>query len=279
MAIINGYALLSEFKAHITPPNQTLRPDYPDDNEIEDLLQSAARRVDDILGRVFYPRIQTMAYDAPDENIIKFGDDLLSLTTLTNGDSTVLTSSDYILMPANSYPKHSIKLRDTSAYYWTTNSAGSIEQVVTALGYWGYHEQYATRAWVNAGVLGAAMTDTTSLTATLTGGTLNTFGGEVIKVDNELMITTHAEPTSLAVLSRGDNGSTAATHLISSVVYVWRPMVDIKQLTLEVAKIMYRSRYGDAETTAVYTNSGVIVTPRSLPAWAQEIISKYARRS
>ena len=280
MAIINSYATLAEFKAHITPPRQTLQIDTTDDKEIESILEAASRRVDDMIGRVFYPYVQTYAYDAPVENLIWFGADLLSLTTLTNGNGTVLTSTDYVLMPANLYPKHSIKLRDTSAYYWEMNSAGSIEQVITALGFWGYHEQYTTRAWKQVGTLGAAWESTSTLTATLTTGyTLDTLGGEIIKIDNEIMISDHVNTTTLTVQQRGDNGSTAATHLISSVVYAWQPMKDIKQLTIEVAKIMYRSRYGDAETTATYTNSGIIVTPRSLPVWAQEVVSKYSRRT
>jgi hypothetical protein len=92
------------------------------------------------------------------------------------------------------------------------------------------------------------------------------------------MNTESTTATGLTVQARGDNGSTAATHVISSIVYVWQPPKDIKQLALEIAKIMYRSRYGEnTETTATYTNSGVIVTPRALPVWAQEIVRNYLR--
>ena len=280
MAIINGYITLADFKAELTPPRQTLQIDTVDDHKIEDTISAASRRVDDLMGgRVFYPYIQTYAYDVPTENLIKLKADLLELTTLTNGDTTVLTSSDYVLLPANVYPKHSVKLRDTSAYYWTYNSAGSIEQVITALGYWGYHEQYSTRAWKQVGTLGAAWSSTSTLTATLTAGyTLDTHGGEIIKIDNEILQTDYISTTTLTVQARGDNGSTAATHLISAPIYLWTPMVDIAALTLEITKIMYRARYGEnVETTATYTQSGVIVTPRSLPVWAQEIISRYKR--
>lgn len=280
MAIINGYITLAEFKAELTPPRQTLQVDTVDDRKIEDTITAASRRVDDLMtGRVFYPYVQTYAYDVPEENLIKFGADLLALTTLTNGNSTVLTSTDYILMPANVYPKHSIKLRDTSAYFWEMSSAGSIEQVITVLGFWGYHEQYATRAWKQVGTLGAAWESTSTLTATLTSGySLDIKGGEIIKIDNEILQTDYITTTTMTVQARGDNGSTAATHLISAPVYVWQPMADIKQLTLEITKIMYRSRYGEnVETNSTYTSSGVIVTPRSLPVWAQEVISRYKK--
>jgi len=45
-----------------------------------------------------------------------------------------------------------------------------------------------------------------------------------------------------------------------------------------VAKVMTGSRFGEnVETTSTYTGAGVIVTPRSLPVWAQEVIRKYQR--
>jgi hypothetical protein len=55
-------------------------------------------------------------------------------------------------------------------------------------------------------------------------------------------------------------------------------MKDIKALTLEIALIMYRARYGEnVDVVSTYTPAGVIVTPRSLPVWAQEIIRTYQR--
>jgi hypothetical protein len=110
------------------------------------------------------------------------------------------------------------------------------------------------------------------------GHTLDVHGGQIIKIDNEIINTASVTANTLTAIARGDNGSTAATHLILSTVYLWKPMKDISLLTLEIAKIMYRSRYGEnVDVVSTYTPSGVIVTPRSLPVWAQELIRKYQR--
>lgn len=274
--VINGYVSLTDFKAHLTPPRQTLAIDTVDDLVIEDLITVASRRVDDLIKRKFYPRIETRYYDVPEDNDLWLDDDLLAVITLTNGDDTAIASTDYVLKPNNSYPKYCLKLRDTTSVTWEYNSSSSGQQVIDLAGWWGYHEDYVTRAWKQVGTLGAAWESTSTLTATLTAGyTLDTHGGEIIKIDSEILQTDHISSTTLTVQARGDNGSTAATHLISAPIYVWCTMTDIKQLTLEIAKIMYRSRYGETETDATYTQSGIIVTPRSLPAWAREIIAKY----
>ena len=143
----------------------------------------------------------------------------------------------------------------------------------------GFHEWYDHRAWILGGTLSAAWASLTTLSASLTAGhTLESIGGQVIRIDNEILNSLSATTTTLNVQSRGDNGSTAATHLINAPVYYWKPLQYIKALTMEIARMMYRARYGEnVETTAITTPAGVIVTPRSLPVWAQEVIRKYQR--
>ncbi len=275
--IINGYCTLAEFLRYITPPGQTLNEDAPDDTVIEQLIMTASRRVEDLTGKLFYPRIETYYYDLPSDNTIWFGDDLLAVNTLTNGDLTTIASTDYILLPANKYPKYGLRLRDTSSINFVSNSSGSYDQVIKVDGMWGLHEWYSMRAWKLAGTLSGAWASTTTLIAALNANhTLEKRGGHIIRIDNELFNLTSASLDTLTVLSRGDNGSTAATHVITSSVYVWQPMDDIKMLAMEIANYMYHARYGGTVgTSTTYTPSAVVVTPSNLPPWAQEIITKY----
>ncbi len=279
MTILNAYTTLSEFKAFITPPGQTLNVDALDDNEIERIIESASRRIDDVAGRVFYPHIDTYEYDIPSDNVIWFGDDLLEILSFKNGDLTTIASTEYFTKPNNAYPKYCLQMRDMSTTPFVMNSSSSSQLVLALNAIWGYHEWYALRGWKAAGTLGAAIADTTGLTFTMTAGhTLTQGGGQIVRIDNELFNTTSSGATSLVVQARGDNGSTAATHLILAPVYVWQHMPDISALALEIARMMYRSRYGEnVETISTVTAGGVIVTPRSLPVWAQEIIRKYQR--
>jgi hypothetical protein len=277
--IFNGYCTLSDFKKTITPADQTLNIDAADDDVIKDLIEVASRRVDALTARKFYPHISTRSYDLPYENIIWFGDDLLEVIEFLNGDGTAIADTEYILKPANDYPKYALQLRDVSQILLISNSSESDEQVLDLSAYWGFHDEYDTRAWRQVGTLGAAWASTTTLTATLTAGhTMDQYGGEIIKIDDELFNTVSVAGNVLSVIMRGDNGSTAATHLINAPVYRWHTPRDISRLTLEIAHIMYNSRYGvNVETTSTYTPAGVVVSPRSLPVWAQEILRKYQR--
>jgi len=277
--ITNGYTTLLEYLRYITPAGQTLNEDAPDDAVLERLIMTASRRVDNLCGRMFYPRVETMYYDIPYDRTIWFGDDLLSVISFKNGDDVAIASTEYVLKPYNAYPKYCLNMRETSNTIFVGDTNASAEQVLAISAFWGFHEQYATRAWKLAGTLGAAWASTTTLTATLTtGNTLERRGGQIIKIDNELFNNISATDTVLTVIARGDNGSTAATHLINAPVYVWTPMDEVKELAIEVAKVMTGSRFGEnVETTSTYTGAGVIVTPRSLPVWAQEVIRKYQR--
>lgn len=132
---MTAYASTGDFKnyARITSTDTT------DDGVISDILSAASKLIDSETRRTFYPRTETHYYDVPDGSTLYIeDDDLLSITTLTNGDSTVLTTTDYILLPANSYPKYGIKLKDSSDYSWEEDSDGNDEQAITILGSWGY---------------------------------------------------------------------------------------------------------------------------------------------
>jgi hypothetical protein len=170
-------------------------------------------------------------------------------------------------------------MKDISSTIFVSDSDANAEQALDLTAYWGYHEQYATRAWKAVGTIAAAWASTTTLTVTMTAGhTLEARGGQILKIDNELFNSTSVAGNVLTVAARGDNGSTAATHLILAPVYAWQPTREISELTIEIARMMYRSRYGEnVDVVSTYTNAGVIVTPRSLPVWAQEIIRRYQR--
>jgi len=277
--VINGYCTLAEFREYITPPEQTINEDSADDDVIRRLIGVASRRVDDLTGRMFYPRIEEKSYDIPSDYELWFQDDLLAVITFKNGDGTSIAATEYILQPANFYPKYCLRMRDVSSTIFVGDSDESYDQVLDLNAWWGYHEHYATRAWKAVGTIAAAMADTTTLTATMTAGhSLDARGGQILKIDNEILISASVVGNVLTAQARGDNGSTAATHLILAPVYVWQPMADINELTLEIARVMYRSRYGEnVDVTSTYTPAGVIVTPRSLPVWAQEVIRRYQR--
>ncbi len=191
---------------------------------IADLIRSVSREIEQITNRKFYPRIETRYYDTPREwfTPLYLDDDLLALTTLTNGNGTAFTAAQYKLYPLNSTPKQNIALLASSSERWRTSTAGDAEGAITALGVWGYHDDYAS-GWLDiACTLAAAITQVGSTSFTCTTGKVR--AGDLLLIDSEYIyasaVSTGATDTVTCV--RGVNGSTAATHLISAAVTRWR---------------------------------------------------------
>ena len=134
MTISNGYCTLDEFKKHLTITTY----DADDDAAIENIIEGSSRLIDNLAGRWFYPKTETRYFDVPAGREIELDEDLLTVTTLTNGDDTVITSTYYSLIPRNSTPKHSLIMKTTSIYNWTGNSSGDTEGVISIAGTWGY---------------------------------------------------------------------------------------------------------------------------------------------
>ena len=65
-------------------------------------------------------------------------DDLLAVITLTNGDATVLTTSDYFLLPRNDYPKYAIAIKESSSVIWETDSNNDSEGAISLAAIYGF---------------------------------------------------------------------------------------------------------------------------------------------
>lgn len=141
MTIANGYATLNEFKAYQTARGQTMVADANDDAVIEDMIEAASRFIDRKSGRTFYARSETRYFDVPADGnrLLKLDDDLLTISTLTNGDGSVLSATiDYSKVPKNIPPYYAIRLKQSSANYWEPDGNGNTEDVITIVGTWGY---------------------------------------------------------------------------------------------------------------------------------------------
>jgi len=124
MAIVNGYATLSELKSYVSIG------DTDDDTELEAAIESASRSIDAYCGRFFYSSVAaTYTYTAGSTGKLHV-DDVRTITTLktdTAGDGTYSTSwagTDFLLEPANAVndgrPYTSITVRPTGANRFTS---------------------------------------------------------------------------------------------------------------------------------------------------------------
>lgn len=276
MAAINAYATLAEFDQW----KRNSATDTDEDAVIEDVLEAASRYIDAGTARTFYPRIQSRFYDIPSNGYreLQLDDDLLEIITLTNGDDVAVSSSDYNLIGKNQTPHYAIKLKASSSVFWNYDGSGNWEFVIDVLAIWGYHDQYAARAWPSGGTIEDASfsaSDTTLAVQEDEGA--NFLAGQLIKADNEIMRVTNISTDDLTVV-RGENGSTAAAHDDDTDIYIWQPIHDIQTACLQIANSYFSRRFGENETTdSVITVGGVVITPRDIPGAAASTIRRYKR--
>jgi hypothetical protein len=275
--LINGYATIGDYKN-----NKDIESvDSDDDSVIEQLIESASRFIDEKTAKTFYPRVQTRYQSVPEygdqePEELWLDDSLLEVITLTNGNGVVVSANDYYAKPRNDYPKYAICLKDSATIGWVSDSAGNDDYVIAVNALWGFHDQYQVRGWTVATAVNkiGGMTATES-PITVDLGT-NIAPGKIVKIDNEIMICKASDATNLIPIARGDNGSTAATHLDDAPVYVWTPMPTIRMACLEIVKSAYSRRFGTNTTgTAMITGAGVVITPEEVPAFAWNIINTY----
>ncbi len=131
-----AYALLSELRAYLFAGGTTAPA--TDDALLTAFLARAQAAIDVIAGgRSFEATTATKKFDLPDDEYLDV-DDLLSITTLTNGDGAVIPSSAYVLYPLNLTPKRLIYLKPTSGYAWLPDNDGNDMGCITIAGAWGY---------------------------------------------------------------------------------------------------------------------------------------------
>jgi hypothetical protein len=110
--------------------------DTSHDTLLGSLVTQVSRAIDRYTGRHFYATTETRYYaeDAIDGDKLYLDEDLLAITTLTNGNSAASTigASYYWLIPRNVTPYHAIRLKSTAN--WIVDQ----DCYVTVVGSWGY---------------------------------------------------------------------------------------------------------------------------------------------
>lgn len=274
MTTLNSYATLAEYKAYTTARGQTATTDTADDAIIESLLKAISRYVDAQTARWFYPRIETRYFDVPYSRELIVDADLLEVLSITNGDGTLIPSTEYSLRPRNQSPHFIIRLVDNSTYYWASDGSGNTHDVIEVTGVWGYHNRYSV-AWETITTLAEDL-DTSETGIDVTSGT-NFSAGNIVRIGDELSYISTIVTNTLTG-TRGENGSTAASHLTGVNVRVWQFMDELKTATLETALQAYRRRFGQSGTNqATITAAGVVLSPKDIPTIMVDFLNIHRR--
>jgi hypothetical protein len=239
-----------------------------DDGLILGICQQVSREIDDLTNRRFYPRIETRYYDYQNAFRLTLDDDLLDLTTLTNGDSTTIAAASYKLYPLNATPKTAIQLLTTEDN-WALPTSGEPYGAITVNGVWGYHPRY-TDAWRTSGaVLTAALSDASTVTLSCTASVVQT--GDLLKLGSEYLYATAITSGSSnnVTVERGVNGTTAASALIGATLYKWTVSPEISNLATRAAAGYYKLRQNPMQETIVVDGT-VFQTPKDVNAYLRK---------
>lgn len=231
-----------------------------DDLLILNAIRDVSRQMNAAAGglRHFHPLIQTRYRDATLDvsgSALYLDDDLLSATTVTNGDAVAVSSSNYVTEPRNETPYYALTLKGSSGLVWTYST--DAENAISIAGVWGYHADYAN-AWADTG---ATVLDAGGLTGTTTALTTLTnylFPGELIRFGASgtdwayIKATAQAGVNDTHTLVRSVNGSTGTAVALNTAIYRWTIADDLAGLACRCAAALYRLRDNPlADTTTI----------------------------
>lgn len=202
---------------------------------------------------------------------LRFYDDLLEVTTLTNADSIVI-SSGYALRPDNVYPKTCIQLTMAGGLTW---QFAELEDRVTVAGWWGYAPHYAT-CWRNVLALpNGQLADTTSTSVTLAASQGALFEIlQYLRIDDEIVQVTAITGDVLTV-TRGELGTTAAAHSSTPQMRAYKQLPDIMRAVREMVVFDYLSKDRVGGRISVY--QGGVVEVNSIDPALADIAKRHQR--
>lgn len=133
-----AYATAADIRAYIGTTSTD------DDALLTLLIARAQALIDDYVGFSFEASADSTRYFDSEKDVLEDGLTLVfdtwmySATTVTNGDTTAITSTYYKKLPLNGPPYHSLKLKDSSGYVWEADSNDDPEGVISIAGKWAY---------------------------------------------------------------------------------------------------------------------------------------------
>lgn len=281
------YATLADVRGELLAENTV------DDGKVMRLIRQFSSRIDRLFKQrnasLFVPTIETRTIDISPDSVNSYLGTLF-LRTPQNGISpllellgvaintnTLVVGTNVQVYPTPIAPYYQIQLMGAGCNTWYSyatcaNQRGAPYAGVN--GIWGYNANYA-EAWLAVDTLTAAIIDTTTTTFMVSdvegdnplGEAPRISAGNVIQIDTEWMNVVATDATMNTVtVTRGVNGSTAATHLIDTPVSVWQTDESIRRAVTRQVSFLY-SRQGAYDNMRI-DGIGVVQYP---PDMLQEV--------
>lgn len=267
---MNAYADLATFKSKLSIEK------FEDDAELLRLLESASRRIEGICNRSFYVETATVYVNGNGASRLYLPRpyELLTVTSVLVDDDedydydiAPVENTDYWLWPDNTTYKWAIDLRPTST---VLTSWPAYRRAVKIAGLWGYeNDTYDSGTNVATGGISSSATSlpVDSPTAFSVGHTL--------LVESEQMYVT-AVGTALTV-ERAVNGTTAAAHVATKDIYIYRYPDQVKDACLFAAHAMKEQEESPITQVIASPEMGTLTVPRSVDRQLEAILQGIIR--
>lgn len=217
-----------------------------DDARLLAALQAAASQIERAVGRSFCPRLAAIQHSVNPKHATELllDDDLLELTSLTNGDASAISLNDVVTLPAEG-PIAVLRLTGGESFVWDDTPL----RAITVTGQWGWHDRW-TDAWRNT-------SDTVQNNPLSSGATTITVAdadgsdaenelprfqvGHLLRIDSEyLRVLAVNTATNILIVQRGVAGTTAASHTQNTAIYTYQPVLDAQMLHLRWSAWLYK---------------------------------------
>ncbi len=222
--------------------------DTDEDARLRSHLEAATQTIERFAGRQFCPYHATIIHDIdlyiPDELILE--DDLLSLTTIVNGDGQTIDSANIVHIPDGAgIPTGVIQLINGESLTYTDSHLSAIQ----VTGIWGWHDAW-TLAWKDSldTVQDNPLSNSvTTLTVNDADGTDEMATpprfqvGQLLQIESEyLRVLAVDTATNTLTVLRGVNGTTANSHAQGTAISVYQPPHDVMMLCVRYAAWLYK---------------------------------------
>lgn len=269
------------------------------DDWIKDNLQRATRYIERYCRRAFFPELESRVFPIPNRYIdlsrrrftsanLWLDKDLLESTDIVNGNRYSLAEGDdYFLLEHNIQPKFGISLIFPN--FWRVEVGSSAfnydHPEITVTGWWGYHEQWFTDAWLSTyTATPIAGMDNSQIDVTVPDATVLDENGNVafsegalLRVEDELTIVNAVNTTTNVItMARGQRGTDAVDHVSGMAIEKYRVHEDITQVCLQVTKLW--REYGEAAGGRLGVSEVSVGVEIGIPADPLNILKSYVRK-
>lgn len=236
--------------------------------QIDADLESASRTAERLLRRKFFPWTGTRYFDFPDQQstatyriwLRQYG--LISLTSITNGDGTALSTSTVFLEPQDGPPYESVEADLSASTLFT--SGPTWQRAIAFNGLWGWTNDQQPAGVVVTGINALTPSVVVSGSSAIGVGSLLTVGSERMRVTDKTLSTTGATLGGDIASSAGvvavpvSSGSTFVAGEVVTINSESMLVVNVTGNTLTVKRAVQGS------VLASHTAGATVYAPRTL---------------